>query len=130
MKLAAFRLLRIRKMTLGVLTTIWLALALHPCAMAYGQADTPATMPEHNCPHCPPPAETSDCELVDWQQTDFASNAASGGIDNTHSPFTMPLLVVALAFWQPVQLGTPPPPDPSGIAERDLPLTLQDQLRL
>lgn len=117
-------------MTLGVLATIWLALALHPCAMAYGQVEPALNNMDHPCPHCPPPSAPMDCELVDWQQTDFANNSVFPGGDQLNGGFAVPVAIVALSLWQPLALGDPPPPDSQEGSFHSLPLTRQDQLRL
>ena len=114
---------------LGVLATIWLALALHPCAMAYTKYETPKASAQHNCPHCPQSSTSDDqCELTQWQQTH--ASPVSLPVDGSVPPVATLTSFVALSLWQPDSAGLPPP-----LLERinlhpSPPLTRQDQLRL
>lgn len=57
------------KISLSLFCTVWLALAIQPCAMAF-ELPTSAThtsnQMDHPCPHCPEPAVVEQCQFENW----------------------------------------------------------------
>ena len=127
--MASFRYSGLRKWVLGVLATLWIVLALHPCAMAFAKYEAPAVSPQHHCPHCPP-AHSVDgqCELSDWQQSHATPSTPSA--DGAFLPIATLESFVALSSWSPVNLGLSPPLVRHSSLHRPPPLARQDRLRL